>query len=215
MKKYQRNCPTCGNLLEYKTYRNWWAANKNKSSCISCCQKGKSPTNKIQIDRLVRVCKECGGEIIYTTRHAYLRAERVGGVCRKCTCRKFNSERKWSEESIAKIRNTKATNRIKDGTWKSWGNVNPVASDYLEKLNKSRGWNLKHAGNGGEQLICGYWIDGYDSEKNIVVEYDESYHYPYGKLRLRDVKRQSRIIAFLKCEFWRYNEKESALYRVN
>lgn len=63
-------------------------------------------------------------------------------------------------------------------------------------------------------MVCGYWLDGYDKEKNIVFEYDESFHYPYGKLRHKDIVRQNRIIAFLNCAFWRYNEKTKELYKV-
>jgi hypothetical protein len=30
--------------------------------------------------------------------------------------------------------------------------------------------------NGGELRCLGYWMDAYDKNKNIVVEYDEPYH---------------------------------------
>ena len=30
---------------------------------------------------------------------------------------------------------------------------------------------------GGGIEICGYKVDGYDKEKNIVFEYDEKHHY--------------------------------------
>lgn len=85
----------------------------------------------------------------------------------------------------------------------------------MDEINVKNGWNLLHARNGGEQFICGYWLDGYDKIKNIVVEYDESFHYPYGKLREKDVIRQNRIIALLNCEFWRYDEKRNNFYNVS
>ncbi len=82
----------------------------------------------------------------------------------------------------------------------------------MDLLNNVYGWNLQHAENGNEYHIkeLGYWLDGYDKEKNIVVEYDEPKHKYYDKQK--DIKRQQNIIQFLKCEFWRYNEKEDKLY---
>ena len=31
--------------------------------------------------------------------------------------------------------------------------------------------------NGGEKRIICYYVDGYDKDKNIVIEYDELHHY--------------------------------------
>ena len=76
----------------------------------------------------------------------------------------------------------------------------------------------QHAENDGEVLCLGYWLDGYDKNLNIVFEYDEPKHYidkENNILRDYDIKRQTRIIEKLKCEFWRYNEYLNLLYRVN
>jgi hypothetical protein len=92
---------------------------------------------------------------------------------------------------------------------------NKTACKYFDELNKQNGWNLQHAENGGEFYIeeLGYWADAYDKEKNIVVEYDEPKHYKInGELKEKDVHRMNEIYEHLKCEFWRYNEKENKLY---
>ena len=82
------------------------------------------------------------------------------------------------------------------------------ACDFIDRLNKLFEWELQHGQNGGEYEIDGYAIDGYDLKRNIVVEYDEPYHYVNGiTLREKDVRRQCDIIKSLRpTEFWRYNE---------
>jgi len=59
--------------------------------------------------------------------------------------------------------------------------------------------------------FCGYFVDGYDSDKNVVFEYDESAHYFGGKLRQSDVDRMREIKNVLGCKFIRYNEKTETL----
>ena len=83
------------------------------------------------------------------------------------------------------------------------------ACEYINKLNKEKNWKLQHAENGGEYSISGYFVDGYDKEKNIVFEYDEPKHYKdviNNILKDKDIKRQENIINKLNCQFWRYNE---------
>ena len=91
------------------------------------------------------------------------------------------------------------------------------ACEYINKLNKNKNWNLQHAENGGEYSIIGYFVDGYDKDKNIVFEYDEPAHYidkENNILKDKDIKRQQNIISKLHCEFWRYNEYLDLLYKI-
>lgn len=92
------------------------------------------------------------------------------------------------------------------------------ACEYINSLNEEKQWNLQHAMNGGEVEICGYFLDGYDKEKNIAFEYDEPRHYENvyeNILKERDVKRQNYIIEKTGCDFYRYNEKLELFYKVN
>ena len=54
--------------------------------------------------------------------------------------------------------------------------------------------------NAGEYHIkeLGYWVDGYDKNKNVVIEYYENAH-KYKKER--DEQRKQEIIDFLDCKF--------------
>ena len=91
---------------------------------------------------------------------------------------------------------------------------NPKACEYFDKLNKEKGWNLQHALNGGELRCLGYWMDAYDKNKNIVVEYDEPYH-RWKNIKKYDSKRQHTIYNILKCDFYRYDEKSNQLLHVH
>jgi hypothetical protein len=92
---------------------------------------------------------------------------------------------------------------------------NKSAREYLDKLNKQSGWNLQHAQNGGEYHIkeLGYWVDGYDKKKNIVVEYDEKYHHK-PKQKNKDIRRTNEIRQYLNCKFFRYDEKTKELKEI-
>ena len=93
-----------------------------------------------------------------------------------------------------------------------------TACNYINELNKTYNWNLQHAENGGEIIISGYFLDGYDKDLNIAFEYDEPKHYKdvnNNILKEKDIKRQNEIISLLNCSFYRYNEKIQKLYKVN
>ena len=94
---------------------------------------------------------------------------------------------------------------------------NPKACEFIDKLNKENGYNFQHALNGGEHSITGYYVDGYDKEKNVIFEYDEKHHYYVGdgKLKSKDTIRQQRIIDKINpVMFLRYDEKNNHLYDV-
>jgi hypothetical protein len=92
-------------------------------------------------------------------------------------------------------------------------NYNIKACEYLNKLNEEKGWKLQHALNGGEVEICGYFLDGYDKDRNIVVEYDEIAH-EKPSTKKKDEIRQNNIINYLKCQFYRYKELDNNLIKV-
>ncbi len=69
----------------------------------------------------------------------------------------------------------------------------------IEQYGKERGYNFQHAENGGEFRIpeLGYWVDGYDKENNIVIEYYEDRH---KETETRDTRRIIEIINTLGCD---------------
>ena len=76
----------------------------------------------------------------------------------------------------------------------------------IEEYGKKHGYNFKHAENGGEYQVrpLGYFLDAYDSERNVVLEIDEKHHFaPNGSLKEDGITRQREIEELLGCEFIR------------
>ena len=122
-----------------------------------------------------------------------------------------------SNESKEKMRKS-TLNYLKECRDFKGPRYNKASIRYINQLNEQFGWNLQHAENGGEYEIGGYYIDGYDKEKNIVFEYDEPRHYVdinNNILTDKDIERQNYIIEKLNCEFYRYNAKKDDLYKIN
>lgn len=83
---------------------------------------------------------------------------------------------------------------------------NKAACMYFDKLNELMGWEGQHAEFGGEKQIGKYFVDFYEPNKNIVVEYDEPSH-EKPSIKEKDIIRQNYIIKELNCKFYRYSEK--------
>lgn len=116
---------------------------------------------------------------------------------------KLNSLECKRKKRIATIKNIEK--RLKNG-----GQLMPAynieACKMIDKHGKQNGYNFQHAENGGEFYIkeLGYWVDGYDKEKNVVIEIDEDHHFDiYGNLVKKDIIRQKEIESYLNCNFIR------------
>lgn len=110
-----------------------------------------------------------------------------------------------SEETKRKLR-LSAIKRLENRYGKIYPGYNPKACKIIDEYGKQHDYNFQHAENSGEFHIkeLGYWVDGYDKEKNVVIEVDESFHYDSnGNLKERDIQRQKEIENFLKCKFIR------------
>jgi hypothetical protein len=83
---------------------------------------------------------------------------------------------------------------------------NPSGCSIIDEYGQAHGYNFKHAMNGGEHFFkeIGYWVDGYDPEKNVVIEIDEAAHYDAeGNLKEKDLRRQKEIEDYYRCTFIR------------
>jgi|TARA_B100001971_G_C17991187_1_gene432397 very-short-patch-repair endonuclease len=90
----------------------------------------------------------------------------------------------------------------------STANYNKYACKVFKKLNKDLNLNGVHAKNGGEKIVKGFWLDYYEPNLNLVIEWDEPFHYENGKLRNNDIKRQKIIEKELGCDFIRIKQEE-------
>ena len=237
-KLLEKNCPICGKIQTYGCIGSFNLAVKKNRKCGSCCMKGRHHSEetkkKISNNQLGeknhRYGKPTSEEIKRKLSLSLLgkksgHAFSVGNIPwnkgkKNCfseeTRIKISSsakEKKLSSKTKYKLR-LAAINRIKkQGIFRSY---NSKACETINNYGKKLGYNFQHALNGGEVELYGYFVDGYDKDKNIVFEYDEPHHYQInGKLRNKDLQRQKEIIKNIKPHsFIRYDERNSKLYNV-
>ena len=210
-----RNCPNFKNNSKCEKeiiHTNKWNceyARKGNRECRSCSHQGihigmfhsLETRKKLSIDRIGKSHTEetkqkmrGKGNGMYGKHHSKETIDKISN----------NTKQSIQSDEIREKMRLSAIKRLKhQGIVMSF---NPKACEFINKLNKEKGWNLQHAMNGGEIEVRGYYIDGYDKENNIVVEYDERRHYCRGKLREKDIKRMNEIKSHLGCKFLRFNE---------
>lgn len=205
--RWIRNCPKCNKEISHKNKYRCKYADRDKVLCNSCCQLGILVGRKLSHNQVELLKKRTGkNNPMFGRKASDLTRQKMS------LARKGKPGKPLTEQAKQKIREYRATWIIKN---KGGSQYNPKSCIYFDELNKRNDWNLQHALNGGEIMCLGYFLDAYDKEKNIVVEYDEPKHYDvYGNLKQKDVLRQQRIITHLGCRFFRYNERTKELYEV-
>lgn len=206
-----RSCPLCKSEITYLNRRNRTVCEKRGSVCKLCQNKihsektkGKSLEELIGAEKSKKRRKKQSD----ATRGKPKPKEWIVKISGK---NNPNFGRVWTEEerNIARKRMAKM---LIERKW-VFRNYNPEACKYFDTLSIDAGWKLKHALNGGEETFIGYFVDAYDREKNIVVEYDEPAHYyADGTLKKIDIDRMIKIIDNTGCRFFRYNEQKKKLY---
>lgn len=85
---------------------------------------------------------------------------------------------------------------------------NPNSIPIIEEYGKENGYEFQHAENGGEYKVRNneFYVDGYDKENNVVIEYYEKRHYNEHQ-RYLDEWRREKIINELNCKFVEINYK--------
>lgn len=234
MAKFMKKCPSCNRDQEYSSWDSLRNALRKQSTCQLCCASKKR--TRPSSDNWKRECPSCHTEIRYKSVKSYLLCIRQNTNCRRCAMIKssqcidksyFQSDEyrqkmssiitmkrktdSYGEEFKKKCRENKLCQIRFQGTKYTY---NPRACTFMNFVNNKFGWNLQHAENGGEIIVSGYSLDGYDKSKNIVFEYDEPKH-RVASVREKDKKRQERIIREMNpLEFWRYDERDKKLTEI-
>ena len=166
----------------------------------------------------IKNCPECNSLMGYSTIYSLVGSINKNRKCNKCANKfAFRNSKRNGYERTPEIKEKARLARIEYikrcyGT--IWPNYNVSSITVIEEYGKNHGYNFQHAESGGEYHIkeLGYWVDGYDKEKNVVIEYDEFGHYDKdGNLKKKDLKRQQKIEEFLSCKFIRIKEGELIL----
>jgi DNA-directed RNA polymerase subunit M/transcription elongation factor TFIIS len=195
-----RNCPKCGKEILHTTKRHRNFFDKRKIVCKSCSKSGNNHYNfgkHLSNEHKQSVSKSLKGKIPKNI-EIFKRA---------------NFTRVISDETKEKMRVSRIRFLKETGLY-CYPNNNPKANEYFFELEKTMGWDGKYASKNGEFEIGDgkYFVDYYEPNLNIVVEYDEPHHYKKdGSLKNKDVKRMGDIKQLLECKFLRYNEVSKKL----
>ena len=235
-----RTCPNCGNPISYQSDKGYKNAIKNNANCKHCSnllREYKTPSSdkhplygKHHSEESINKMKESAPKR-YGEKNPFYGKTHTKDVLKIIS--KANKGKILSDETkeklsivhkgVKKSREHRRKLRIARIQYiqNNFGICFPCfstkACEYLDGLNKERGWELEHALRVGEFRIkeLGYWLDGYDRKRNIVVEYDEPFHYKKdGSLKEKDVLKSEEVKKYLGCKFYRYNEKKNLLYEV-
>lgn len=204
---YNRKCPRCLCNITHRNKRKRDDAVRMNTLCRSCGAFERYEVANSNVPRVVsngmiyycRECPNCDREIIYKTVGRYNEADRLRQNCGICRT-EVRKGRKLPPSVVDKI--SCALRKRVIASLPYFPRFNPKGCAAIEEYGKKHGYNFKHALNGGEYHIkeLGYFVDGYDVEQNVVIEYDELYHkYQTDK----DYTREQRIVKHLKCKFIR------------
>jgi len=216
---YKRICPACSKEISHKDkYAYLKGLNKNKI-CVYCSRqqtglnnKGNKRTEEFKENLRIKMTnhpsivgnKQRGDKISLRLKeidHSYLWKDYIKEkiICIVCN-EEVNSQK--SRLDVHKFCSRKCQTKYyrNNGVWIP--RFNPIACNIIEEYGKQNGYNFQHALNGGEFWIkqLNYWVDGYDKEQNVVIEYNEKHH-NHPQQKENDIKRKKEIIKILKCKF--------------
>jgi hypothetical protein len=220
-KKYLRYCPRCKNKIYYSSKYTVKYYNEKNKICQSCAQFGKTlnQNHRKKISDSLKGNKNAKG-YKQTKEHIKRRTEFLGDLYNGRTYEELYGIKRANErkEKISKNNGkywlgkhhssiSKKKMRISHIKWieENKNNNLPIhpifnknACIVIDKYGQQNNYNFQHAMNGGEYKIeeLGYWVDGYDKEKNTIVEYYENRH---RKTIKKDEQRIQEIKKFLSC----------------
>lgn len=181
----KKTCEFC--LQEFEALKK-----KTRFCSIRCANKFRRPEYK-------RKCISCDKVLYYKSPQSYSWAKKNNSKCKNCSHRdRMNKPERIKQNRLKRIQ------ELQNKHGQAHPNYNPLGCRMIEEYGKLHGYNFQHAENGGEFYIkeLGYWVDGYDKEQNIVIEYDDKYHNSQSQRR-KDNRRQKEIVEYLKCKFIR------------
>ena len=186
-----KKCKTCNN--SFKSYK----SDKKKYCSRKCFELRRHPS----------CCLGCGQEFYvpgepnqkYCSQKCY--SKNIKGTFQKG--HKVNKGKNHTLETKEKLSLSHRKHRAKwVKNWIQFPNFNPNGCERILEYGKKHGYNFQTAINGGEYFIkeLGYWVDGYDIQQNVVIEYMEKFHQTPKHLK-KDKLRRERIIDHLGCKY--------------
>lgn len=190
------------NTFEYKRYKHGWDYEKWNSFNKSRGSVGT--TNPMYGTSYYARWVE-----LYGTTEANRMNDEVGILKARHGSDNGNYNRKKTDIELERMQQSAIKRVIRQGTVTAY---NKGAIPIIDQYGKENGYKFQHAENGGEYQIPGtrFFVDAYDLDKNVVLEYDERHHFR-GKQIIDDIKRQEIIGNKLKCTFIRLDYKGNVI----
>jgi hypothetical protein len=204
---YMRNCPKCGKEIYHTTKHILNQSIKGNRICKSCSKMFTNNPNfntHFSDERKNKISKSCSIDRI--NRYS---DKRERDKLSKSQIKRYSNEEQKKNTSIftkTAMRDPKIRKKHLDALHNSqWLKVKTDEGqlELIENLN-SIGFNFQpnFQVKTNQDL---FYIDGYDKEKNVVLEYDSKYH-NRRQQKEKDLVRQQKIIEILKPKkFWRYD----------
>lgn len=184
----------------------------------------------------IKLCPKCNRIIYYSTKYTLQLGISNNTICKWCRTHTLKTKQKMSgknngmygthryenknpfhgknhtDDSKRKMRIAACKRILKLQRNDKDGRINNVGikeGNYFDIIEKENGWNGVYYKKSNKQFLIenlGYFVDYYEPNLNIVIEYDEPRHYVYKNLKEKDIKRMDEIKSNLNCKFLRYNE---------
>ena len=198
VKKWKRNCsnPECEKEITYTRKFDRDTAETQNINCRSCTKKGK---NNPMYEKFGENNPNFGSKRSekikknMSKNHADFSGKNNPMFGKRGVSWNKGKINVYSAESLLKMR-LSALKRIEKLNGQISPNYNPVACGIINDYNKKHGFNFRHAENGGEVCIDGYWPDGVDGKRKTIIEIDEKHHFNGdGTLKEKDSRRQEYL----------------------
>ena len=230
MNLFYRNCPTCGKELSYTKKAKRDLSVRENRNCYSCAMKiPRMFSDEHKKNLSLSLSGKKKGPCTESRRLKLLGKKQS---LRTCSLKSSSQSRRFSDwlerykESISQSKRfSNPSERHKTSTSVKLAMHRPdVRKRHIEALHHSK-WLKVRTDKGQMELIekwnrLGFkfepnyqvhtdtdlfYIDGYDKDHNVVLEYDSKYHQKLGQKK-RDLVRQQKIINILHPKkFWRYD----------
>jgi very-short-patch-repair endonuclease len=203
-----KNCPHCGCIIYFCNKDSLYRSSKHNSICNSCSKLGDcNPSYGKTFAAGKRSDEFCDRlSLIKQNTTPFTREKMSGAAKKERIIRYANPEYHTKLSGCIKLAMHRPDIRKKhiEGLHNSkWLKVKTDRGQ-LELLSKWNDLGFKFEPNYQIHTDTDlFYIDGYDEEHNVVLEYDSKYH---KRQQQKDLIRQNKIIDILKPKkFWRYD----------
>jgi hypothetical protein len=209
LKNWTKKCPSCGNFQSYKRKDVRDKALKINSRCNKC----KIFTDAHRKKLGERAAERKYSQDVVQKRLNTLKDRFPGGY-------NHTEEVKQKISEHMKINNPmfndEIKSRVKNTLFRKYGgwfaaspvNYNKNACEIFDLINETFGWDGQHAEYKGEKIVDGFYLDYYEPNRNIVIEYDEAHH-KRPKVKEKDRIKEKCVRKKLGCEIIRFTDKDT------